>query len=213
MQIFGAPVSPYVRKVMVACAEKGLESTVVPVNPRDPSPEFIAASPYRKIPAYTDGDFAIADSTAIVTYLEAQYPAPALLPADPRARARAIWFEEVADTILLPAAGPILFNRFVGPTFMGVDGDEAAAVAAEGVLAEKLAYIETEAAKGEWLDGEYSIADISIACVLRSLAYAGWQVDADAFPAIAAWYGRVCARPAWAAAAVQEEAAMAAMAG
>lgn len=209
MKIFGFPISPFVRKVMVVCAEKGLAVEIVPANPQQPSEEFLAASPYAKIPAFTDGDFSMADSTAIVTYLEAQYPTPALLPADPKLRARAIWFEEVADTILTPEGGPILFNRFVGPVFLGVEGDEEKAAAGEAALASKLVYLEGEAARSEWLAGDFSLGDIAIASVFRSLAYARWEIDAATFPALAAHYARVCARPSWQIAKAQEDAVMA----
>lgn len=124
MKVFGLPLSPFVRKVHIAAAEKGIAIETVPVDPRNPSPEFLAASPFRKIPALQDGDFLLADSTAILTYFEAMQPAPALLPAEPRARAKAIWFEEVADTILQPSAVKIVFNRFVAPKVLGRPGDE-----------------------------------------------------------------------------------------
>ncbi len=102
MKIYGFPLSPFVRKVVVAVNEKGLAAEVVPSNPSQPDDEFAAVSPFHKIPAFRDGDFTLADSTAIVTYLEAKYPEPPLLPAAPEARAKAIWFEEVADTVLHP---------------------------------------------------------------------------------------------------------------
>ena len=131
MMLFGAPVSPYVRKVLVYAAEKGLELPLTPVGLGDANPDFLAASPFRKMPAFSDGDFRISDSSAIVAYLEAKYPEPSLIPADPESRARVIWFDEFADTLLTSAAGPIFFNRIVAPKFMGQEGDLAAAAKAE----------------------------------------------------------------------------------
>ena len=109
MKIYGFPLSPFVRKVVVAACEKGLAFEMIPANPSQPTEEFLKVSPFSKIPALADGDFSLADSTAIVTYFDAKYPEPALLPADPQARGRAVWFEEVADTILIPAGarGPV----------------------------------------------------------------------------------------------------------
>ena len=142
MQIFGFPLSPFVRKVHLAAAEKGIEVETVLFHPADPPAAFVAASPFRKIPALKDGDYTLADSTAIVTYLEAKHPSPALLPADPQARGKAIWFEEFADTILTPAGGKIVFNRFVGPKFMGQAGDEEAALQGEKDREPILAYLD-----------------------------------------------------------------------
>lgn len=210
MKIYGFPLSPFVRKVVVAVNEKGLKAEVVPTNPSQPDAEFSAVSPFHKIPAFRDGDFTMADSTAIVTYLEAKYPEPALLPAAPEARAKAVWFEEVADTVLTPAGAPIVLNRFLRPQIFGVEGDEAAAVAAEEALQRPLGYLEGVAADG-WLDGgTFTIGDIAVASVIRTLGYTGWEIDAGAYPRLAAWYGRVAGREGWKAAAEVEQAVLSA---
>jgi glutathione S-transferase len=207
MQIFGFPLSPFVRKVHLVAAEKGIEVETVLFHPADPPAEFIAASPFRKIPAMKDGDYTLADSTAIVTYIEAKHPAPTLIPADPQARGKAIWFEEFADTILTPTGGKIVFNRFVGPKFMGLAGDEEAALQGEKDLEPILAYLDGVAPAQGWLAGEaFSIGDIAVASTLRTLGYVDWAPDAAKHPATAAWYARVTARPAWQAVAEREQA-------
>ena len=67
--LFGAPVSPFVRKVMVALAEKGIGYEHDPVVPAVAPAEFKRVSkdvsPLGRIPAYRDGDFALADSSVI----------------------------------------------------------------------------------------------------------------------------------------------------
>jgi glutathione S-transferase len=204
MKVYGFPLSPFVRKVVVAIHEKGLETELVPSNPGQPDEEFLAVSPLGKIPAFRDGDFTLADSTAIVTYLDAKYPEPALLPAAAEARGRAIWFEEVADTVLTPAGAPIVLNRFLRPRIFGVDGDEAAAVAAEEAIQKPLRYLEG-AVGDEWLDGAFSVGDIAVASVIRTLGYTGWKLDAAAHPRLAAWHDRVTARDSWKAAVAVEE--------
>ena len=208
MKVYGFPLSPFVRKVVVALKEKGLDFELVPSNPQQPDEEFAAVSPFHKIPAFRDGDFAIADSTAIVTYLDAKHPEPALLPAGPEARARAVWFEEVADTVFTPAGAPIVLNRFLRPKVFGTEGDEAAALAAEEALKRPLDYLEG-AVSDEWLDGAFTVGDIAVASVIRTLGYAGWELDAGAYPRVAAWYGRVQQRDGWQAAAAQEKALLA----
>ncbi len=196
MKIFGFPLSPFVRKVQVAVAEKGIDAETVLTNPQQPDEEFLKASPFRKIPALADGDFTLADSTAIVTYLEAKHPSPALLPAEATARGRAIWFEEVADTVLVPAGVGVVANRFLKPVIFGQEGDEEAAKEAEGKLVPVMEYLEGQAGDG-WLDGDFSIGDIAIASVIKTLGYGQWQPDAAKYPKLVAWFERVCARPAW----------------
>ena len=84
MILLGASVSPFVRKVLVVAAEKGVKLENRPINPSTSTdPLFLANSPFRKVPLLVDADFTLADSTAIVTYLEALHPQPA---ADPKIR-------------------------------------------------------------------------------------------------------------------------------
>lgn len=197
IRIIGFPLSPFVRKCHVVAAEKGIAVETVLGNPGTPSPEFLAASPFRKMPAIVDGDFMLADSTAICTYFDALVPAPPMLPADPRARGRAVWFEEVADTLVAPAGGPVIYNRFLRPVLFGQPCNEEEAQAGLEKLAPILAYLESAAPETGWLAGEYSIADIAVACMIRTLAYGGVEVDAATQPRLAGFYQRVCARPAW----------------
>ena len=204
MKIYGFPLSPFVRKVVVAVQEKGLEVELVPTNPSQPDEAFIACSPFRKIPAMDDDGFKLADSTAIIAYLDAKYPSPALIPAEPKARGRAIWFEEVADTVLVPAGVGMVVNRFLRPKIFKTEGDEEAAKASEEAVKKPLEYLEGEIGDG-WLDGEYSVGDLSVASVIRTLGYAGWQLDAAAYPRLAAWNERVMARPGWQAASKVED--------
>ncbi len=209
MKIFGFPLSPFVRKVHLVATEKGIAVETVLGNPANPAPEFLAASPFRKIPALQDGDFTLADSTAIVTYLDALHPAPAMLPGDARQQAKATWFEEFADTIMTPAGGKIVFNRFVAPKVMGRPGDEEAAKLGEVELVPILAYFEGVAPTSGWLTGaELSIGDIAVASVFRTLGYVGFEPDAAKHPRTAAWYARVTARPAWEEVAAKEAAVL-----
>ena len=206
MKIYGFPISPFVRKALVAAHEKGLDVEMVPSNPMQPDEEFLACSPYRKIPAMDDGGFKLADSSAIVHYIEAKYPQPALLPKDPQALGKAVWFDEVGDTVVMAAGGPMMFNRFLRAKILGETPATAAADASEKAVSERLPYLETVLGDDGWLDGEYSIGDISVASVIKSFGYADWTLDRDAFPKIAGWFDRVTSRPGWQKAAAAEDA-------
>jgi glutathione S-transferase len=200
MMLFGAPVSPFVRKVMAFAAEKGLDLPLTPVGLGDPNPDFLAASPFKKMPAFIDGDFKISDSTAIITYLEAKHPEPALIPADPADRARVIWFDEFADTILTGAAGPIFFNRIVAPKFLGQPGDQAVADKAEAeALPPVLDYLEGVIPASGFLVGDaLSLADIAVASPFVNARHAGVTIDAAKYPKLTAWIAAMHARPSFA---------------
>src|SRR5690606_22035276 len=109
-------------------------------------------------------------------------PEPALLPADPQARGRAVWFDEVADTVLMGAGGPMMFNRFLKAKILGQESDEAAASASEEALVGRLGYLEQTLGEDGWLDGEYTLGDIAVASTFKAFAYADWQLDTAAFP-------------------------------
>lgn len=206
MKIFGFPVSPFVRKVHLVAAEKGVAVEMVLGSFAKPEADFLAASPFRKIPALQDGDYTLSDSTAIVTYIDAKHPEVPIFPASPAARGKAIWFEEFADTIMTPAGRKVLFNRFVGPKLLGMPGNEEEAELGLAELVPIFAYLETQAPADGWLAGaEFSIGDIAVASVLRSLGYVGLEPDAATHPATAAWYERVKARTAWQAVAACEK--------
>ena len=207
MIIYGALLSPYVRKVCVAAQEKGIAYEMSLKRPWIETPGFAEASPFGKIPAIRDGDYTLADSSAICAYFEAKHPAPALLPADPQARGKAVWFDEFADTVIFPAGGKILFNRLVGPKFMRVPGDEDAAKQGEAELVPIFAYLESVAPAEGWLAGAaFTLGDIAVASVIRSLTYVGAQPTLALHPATCTWYNRVCARPAWSRIAEEEAA-------
>jgi glutathione S-transferase len=199
MILYGAPVSPFVRKVLAFAAEKGQPLELVPVGLGDQNPDFLACSPFRKMPGFSDGDFQISDSTAIVTYIEAKHPEPALLPADPANRARAIWFDELADTILFAAAGPIFFNRVVSPKFIGKPGDEAAAAKGEADMTPICAYLEGVIPESGFLVNDaLTLADISVASPFVNANHAGYTPDAGAYPKLTRYLAAIHARPSFA---------------
>ncbi|MGE3692490.1 MAG: glutathione S-transferase family protein [Novosphingobium sp.] len=204
MKLYGALLSPFVRKVAVAAAEKGMPCELVPSNPGGLDPDFVAASPFGKIPAIRDGDYTLADSTAIVVYMEAKQPEPALIPKEAEARGRAVWFDEFADTVFAASGLKILFNRLVGPKLLKRPYDEAIALQGEAELPPILDYLESVAPAEGWLAGDFSLGDISVASVLRTMTYVGHGPDPKRYPATAAWYERVRARPGWQAVAAQE---------
>jgi glutathione S-transferase len=201
MILLGASVSPFVRKVLVTGAEKGVTFEHRPTNPRaSEDPDFLQASPFRKIPALKDGDYTLADSTAIIVYLEARHPSPAVIPAEARARGKAIWFEEVADTILAPAVSKVFLNRVILPVFLGMPGNEAEATEALAeTLPPMLAYLETVVPASGFLVGDsFSIADISVVSVLINLSLSKADLDAAKYPKLTAYYSRITARPSFA---------------
>jgi glutathione S-transferase len=198
MILYGSSLSPYARKVLAFAGEKGIELDLQPTGFPNPGPEFLEASPFRKMPAFRDGDYTLADSSAIIHYLEARYPEPALIPADPQLRGKTIWFEEFADTILVSCGAKIFFNLIVAPRFLGLPGDEEAARQAElNDLPPILDYLErTVPDDGGYLVGDsLTLADLAVAGPFANFRHTRTNVDPARYPRTVAYVDRILARP------------------
>ncbi len=200
MILYGSTMSPFVRKVAAFAAEKGIQLELEQTGFPNPTPEFRAASPFGKMPALVDGDYNLADSSAIIHYLEAKYPEPELIPSDPRERGRTIWYDEFADTILFACGAKMFFNRVVAPRFMGRDGDLAAADAAErDELPPLLDYLEGVIPESGYLVGDrLTLADIAVAGPFANFAHCGAAIAEARYPKVTAYVGAILARPSFA---------------
>jgi glutathione S-transferase len=198
--VYGGSVSPFVRKVRVVLAEKGLEYTLVQVNPFQPSPEFLAVSPLKKMPAFVDTSLpepnSLADSSVICDYIEHKYSKPPVYPQEPYARARALWFEEYADSQMgANIVRPFFFERIV-KKLIGQQVDESICETAKAKhLPEVCGYLETELGASDYFVGNtFSIADIAVGTMLVNLHHAGESIDASRWPKLAAFAQRITAR-------------------
>ncbi len=81
----GSPISNYYNKVKLALLEKGVAFSEEYVGTGE---DVLGASPLAKIPFVRTEQGPLCESQAILEYLEAAYPQPPLLPADPFAAAK-----------------------------------------------------------------------------------------------------------------------------
>ena len=208
MIIYGSTLSPFVRKTVVFATEKGIDFELKPIQADD----FKGTSPFGKMPGFRDDDFAISDSTAIITYLDVIKPEPNLIPTEAKARARTVWYEEFGDTIVAACGGKIFFNRVVSPKFFGKPGDLAAADEAQRTEFPKLIdYLERVLpASGYLVEDRFTLADIAVVSPLVTMGHAACSVDDGSHPKSAAYVGRISERPAFAKLIAQEKAALAA---
>jgi len=201
MILYGSTLSPFVRKTAAFLREKGIDFELQPTGLPNPSAEFCAASPFRKMPAMSDGDYCLADSSAICHYAEAKYPEPRLIPEEPRARGKVIWYDEFADTIFAACGAKMFLNRIVAPRFFGRPGDEDAAQAAErDELPPLLDYIETVVPddNGYLVGDRLTLADISVASPFVNLKHLAIELDQARHPKTVAYVQRILSRPSFA---------------
>jgi glutathione S-transferase len=215
MILFGASISPFVRKVLMCANEKGLKLEHRPVSPHVDDPAFKAASPLGKIPALVDGDYNLADSSAIVHYLDAKYPAKPMIPAEAKARGKVIWFEEYCDTVLFPVATVIFVNRVLLPLFRKMPGDTAKADdLATNQIPPIFAYLESVVpAQGFLVGNDFTLADAALTCQLGNLQHSNVPVDAAKYPKLAAYFARNVVRPSVSGVVADEQKMLKAMGG
>jgi glutathione S-transferase len=114
IRVYYAPPSIYGRKVLAVLDEKGLDYQIerMSFSTQDHlKPEYLKVNPNGEIPALTDDDFTIYESTAIIEYLNDEYPEPPLLPEDSAGRARVRMAEAYCDLHLYPALVKCLIRK------------------------------------------------------------------------------------------------------
>lgn len=196
--VYGANVSPFVRKVRVILAEKNIPYELEQVNVFDPPEWFLEISPLKRIPVVkVEGHGILPDSSAICAYLEKAYPKPALYPADPFSYARALWYEEYADTDLVHISGPQVFQAIVIRQLMGKEPNiERAKEALTNQLPPLFDYLNQELEGKEYfVDDRFTIADIAVASPFINISYCGYQPDVERWPNLAAFLKRIWERP------------------
>jgi glutathione S-transferase len=203
LTVLGGGVSPFVRKVRVVLAEKGLEYQHEQVNPFTPPPGWREVSPLGKIPAFKDGERVINDSSVICQYIERRFPKPSLYPSDDALFARALWLEEFADGGIVPLAGPKVFLPLVLRPLLSQQqpsaaDEETARKTFEEELAPLFEYLEKQLGDEEFfVGGRISIADIAIASPLVNSRHAGFAPARKRFPRLRGFLERMWQRPSF----------------
>jgi glutathione S-transferase len=195
MRLFHSPASPFVRKVLVAARERGIEggievvaSAVTPVT-RDAA--IVVHNPLGKIPtlALPDGT-GLFDSRVIVEYLDSLPGGARLIPEAGAARFRTLTLQALADG-LCDAAVLLRYETAVRPE--ALRWAEWSAGQTTKVVAA------LDALERDWighLNAGIDIGVVATGCALGYLDYRfaslGWR---EGRPALAAWQAGFSARP------------------
>lgn len=181
----------FVRDIRVrwALEEAGLPYRVESTPFRDRQAAHFARQPFGQVPWLTDGDLVIFESGAILLHLGEL--SGRLMPDDPRSRAVVKEWLFAALASVEAASQPWSFFKFAGQ-----DGEGPMWQFFEDFLIRhRLAHMEPVLAAREWLAGDFSVADILMADVLRLVD----RFDGlAAFPACRAYVARATARPSFA---------------
>lgn len=185
-----APPPPrgFVRDIRVrwALEEAGLPYRVESTPFKDRGAEHLAHQPFGQVPWLTDGDLSIFESGAIVLHLAEL--SPVLMPTDPKGR------NEVKEWLFAALNSVEMASLPWGLLMFGGPDDTPAWKFIDNFLTLRLQRMEPVLAKREWLAGQFSVADILMADVLRLVD----RFDGLAnYPACKAYLERAIGRPAF----------------
>ena len=195
LTLYGAILSPYVRKIRIQLAEQLIAHELVVQAPFNQPDWFFEISPLGRIPAIRDGDFALADSAVIGQYLQDTRGGAPLYGDTPEQTARVRWLEKYADYELgALATHGVFFNRVVKPV-AGDSCDDAAVQQALEQLPSLFDYLEGQLGDQHYFLGtQFSMADIAVCSQLINLAHAGELIDEHRWPNLSSLLSRVTAR-------------------
>jgi glutathione S-transferase len=152
-------------------------------------PAHLALHPFGQIPTYEDGDLALFESGAIVFHIAERHAG--LLPDEANARARAVaWMFAALNTVETP-----IFDRSLASILEREEPwYEQRLGRLEDSIRNRLDGLSRHLGDADWLDGEFSAADLLMVSVLRRLHGSGILEE---YPSLAAYVARGEARPAY----------------
>jgi glutathione S-transferase len=196
MKLYDVKASLNCRKVRVLARELGLALELVPMDlqaPRDPS--YLALNPNGKVPTLIDDDgLTLWESGAMLIHLAEKKPHAGLFPTEPHARASVLRWMFFAATHLQPWVSILGVERLIKPR-TGQTSDPAAIALAERELARFLPVLDAWLGEHEYLEADYSIADIALGCGFENAEQRG--VDFTKYPNVVRWRALLRGRPAW----------------
>jgi glutathione S-transferase len=203
--LFGAAYSVYVRAARLALAEKGVRYGLVEVDifaAEGPPADYRERHPFQRIPAFEHDGFRLYETGAITRYVDEALPGPPLMPAAPRARARANQIISIIDSYgYRPLIWDIFVERVRAPA-QGRKPDEAKIAAAIPKAETVLHALHTLADPGGpyLTGGDVSLADLHTAPMFAyfTLAKEGSDLLAPQ-PRLQAWWRAMRARASMAA--------------
>jgi glutathione S-transferase len=198
--VWGRKTSSNVMKALWGLGELGLEFERIDVGGsfgQTDTAAYRGMNPTGLVPTLQEGDFTLWESNVILRYLCNQYaPASPLWPAEPKTRANIDRWMDAQQTVL---------NRPMSQVFWGLvrtpadKRDMAAIATAITDTARAWGMIEPLLAKHGYIAGEtFTLCDIPWGVHAHrwfGMDYLG--LERPEFPAVRAWYGRLCERPAY----------------
>ena len=200
--LHGAPLSPFVRKVMYLLNLSNTEYKLKIVVPGSVPDDFVTISPFKRVPVLQQDDWFQADSSIICHYLIESLGHDALtslIPTTAKLRAQMRWLEKFADYELAPRLTFTVFRqRIILPVSGKTPDEELIGRALEHQIPPLLDYLTSQLVKQDYFVGHCcSLADIAITSQMINFMHAGEAIDHKKWPTLAAYFERMLSQSIW----------------
>jgi glutathione S-transferase len=198
MKLYDFVGAPNPKRVRVYLAEKGLSVPNQQVNilsGENRTPEFLAKNPMGGLPVLEldDGTY-LAESLAIMEYLEDLNPTPPMIGATPAERARVRSLERIAELSILSRVAQVFQNSH--PFFAGrLKQSPDTAENGRNMLKGALRILDRMVGKGPFVAGARpTIADCTLFAAFNFAEFAGVPIDPECGN-LQKWYAGFKERP------------------
>lgn len=180
------------RRVWITLLEKKLdfETIELKLDGDQFEPDFLSINPFHQIPVLVNNDLTVLESLAIMDYLEAQYPEPALLPKSPPTLAKVKTIELININHLVNSVDPLLRQK------MSLSVKTRALDIACGKINSVLNFYEDNLQEDSYfIAGQFTLADI-VAGV--SVSFLDWlDFPLNNYPKVENWLAKLQQRDSW----------------
>jgi glutathione S-transferase len=188
-----APISPNSRRIWITLLEKGLDFELVEINlgGEQFKPDFLVINPFHHIPVLVDDGFNIVESLAILDYLEAKYPTPAMLPD----QAKDLAIVRMVQLVTMNELWPAVFS--LAPQLLGLPGGDSEKIKqAQQKVATVLTFFENLLDERPYFGSQnLTLAEVTAGTVIPWLPRGGMSLSD--YPKLSAWCDRLMVRDAW----------------
>lgn len=193
--LYSYPLSGNGRKVHMCLEEVGAQykiSRVDIMTGEQRNSEYLKLNPNGKVPTLVEEEFVLWESNAILLYLAEKFPTAKLLPTGAHDRARVFQWLLFEQTTFRPPLSTLFRQIHFTPTERQ---DRKIIDQAWTEVRTNMSILQATLSGREYIGGTFSVADMAILPYVYLAT--DLHFDLSPWPAVAAYYERLSARPTW----------------
>jgi glutathione S-transferase len=194
LQLIGGPASNFVWTCRIALTEKGVPHDLAAVMPH--TPDVTAIHPFGKIPVMRHGAVTVAESRAILAYVERAFDGPVLAPTDAAQAAEIEQWVSIVNTHIDPVWMRQYLAAYIFPGTPDGSPNRPLIEAALPKMEKQFPVMERAVATGYLACGAFTLADMYFTPILYYMQRAPESAAMlNAHAGLRAYLARNLARP------------------